>query len=339
MKKIILTACFAGIAVIAAGCAGDVNPDYAHVQSGATVVKDTNEPADVVVISDEGPMQDVQTVDAIAVDTPIVVDTTVTEERFTYIVAISDLHVTTTDGKAAMNLRQIGESIAGLPYEIKGVFAGGDIVFNLPYDTIEQYHNDTADRFDITEEIFNNFTAPVYPAIGNHDQDIGRLPQQMTEQLFMEHFGVEPYYAVDLGTWKFIVMNNFKGPTQDPESPDYDLQAGSFGQVQLDWLEDQLADGRPAILMTHFPLFIDVDISEILEKHKDTVRLFLTGHTHGWVNMSNNFVVPSMIIGSSQYDADSYMILELDNVLKTWRMLDWNRYHWGTAFAVPRVEE
>ncbi|HQE72886.1 MAG TPA: metallophosphoesterase [Myxococcota bacterium] len=258
------------------------------------------------------------------------------EARFDYIAVLSDTHIVLEDDDHAKNLRAIGETLAQIPLPIKGAFIGGDIVFNLPYHTIEEYHSDPNDRFDIAQAILDDFPVPYYVAIGNHDMaiDLG-VPRLMTEQLFMEHFGAAPYYTVDLGIWKFIILNNFHGPTMDPNHVDYDVQTGSLGEEQRKWLRRQLNDGRPAILMSHFAPFIINDISDIFEEYRENIRLFLAGHTHGWVNMSNHFGVPSMIIGSSQFDADSFMIMELDNKLGTWRVIDWHRLYWGSSHAKP----
>lgn len=303
----------AGGLVLAPGCAG--GGDTASVRSPGTtsdaMMADVD-PADVPMTDAAGPLP-----------------------RHTYVVAIADTHIVLPDDEHADNLRAIGQTIGTMPWDIAGAFVAGDIVFNLPYDTIEEYHADPNDRFDVAQAIFDDFPVPVYPAIGNHDQEIGRLPRQMTEQLFQEHFGAAPYYAVDLGVWKFIILNNFHGPTQDPEDPAYDLQTGSLGAEQLAWLEQQLADGRPAILMLHFPPMIVSDLPDFVAAHRDTVRLVLAGHSHAWLNLSNHYGVPSMILGSSQFDGDSFLVLELDNTLRTWRILDWDRLHWGTSYALP----
>lgn len=292
---------------------------------------------DATTLTTSPRLTDVGLADVVMQDVPMIGDDpgSLPVPRYTYVVAIADTHIVREDDEHAENLRAIGRTIADMPFPVEGAFVAGDIVFNLPYDTIEEYHADPNDRFDIAQEIFEGFPVPVYPAMGNHDLEIGRLPRQMTEQLFREHFGTEPYYAVDLGIWKFIILSNFHGPTQDPEHPLYDVQTGSLGAEQLAWLEDQLSDGRPAILMVHFPPFIIPDLVAFAEAHRDTVRLLLAGHSHAWLNLSNHFAVPSLIVGSSQFDADSFLVLELDNVLRTWRILDWNRFHWGTGYALP----
>jgi hypothetical protein len=279
---------------------------------------------------------DVPPAEIVMQDVPVVsTDSGPPAPRYTYVVAIADPHIVNQDDEHDRNLRAIGQTIAGMPFEIQGAFVAGDIVFNLPYDTIEEYRADPVDRFDIAQEIFEGFTVPVYPALGNHDLAIGRLPREMTEQLFREHFGTEPYYTVDLGIWKFIILSNFHGPTQNPDDPAFDVQTGSLGAEQLAWLDEQLADGRPAVLMLHFPMLIVSDLPDFLARYRNTVRLVLSGHSHAWLNLSNHFAVPSMVVGSSQFDGDSFLVLELDNVLRTWRILDWDRFHWGTGFALP----
>ncbi len=257
-------------------------------------------------------------------------------ERYTYILALADTHIKLPDSESAENLRALAAGVSELPWEIKGVFVAGDICYLLPYTTIEEFHADSADRFDIAQEIFETFPVPVYPALGNHDMDNGPIPlRDLAHQLFQEHFDVPPYYAVDLGTWKFLILSNFEGDTHDPDSPDFDPDSGSLGAEQLAWMEDQVADGRPVILMTHFPGYIIKDIGPFLRAHKDTVRLFLNGHSHAWMNLSDNYGVPSMVIGTSQWDPDNQMIIELDNELHTWRMINWDKVHWGSGYSLP----
>lgn len=317
--------------------------------TGTDLVADVFQPADVVLITDVGPAADVFLPQDLPVISPDAVDAAevavdAAEDadpppRYTYIACIADTHIVNSDGAPARNLRALGQSLAELRYPLAGVFVAGDVVFELPYDTFEEYEADPADRFDIAQEIFETFPAPVWPAMGNHDLDIGNLPREMTHQLFRKHFGVDPYYVVDLGTWKFIVLSNFLGTTQDPESPDYDLQTGSLGTTQSAWLEEQLSDGRPAILMVHFPMFVMAELPEIVARHQDTVRLVVAGHSHAWLNLSDNYYVPHLVTATSQYDGDSFMVVQLDNLLQTWRILNWSDFHWGTAYSSPGSED
>ena len=89
--------------------------------------------------------------------------------RFTHVVAIADPHIVQEDDDHARNLRAIGQTIADMPWDIAGAFVAGDIVYNLPYETIDEYHADPNDRFDVAQAIFDDFPVPVYPALGNHD--------------------------------------------------------------------------------------------------------------------------------------------------------------------------
>jgi len=255
--------------------------------------------------------------------------------RYTYITVIADTHVEEADGSAANHLRALGQNLVALPYDPEGVFVLGDVTYEIDYTTWEEYEADPADGFDVAQQIFETFPAPVWPLIGNHDLDVGDLPQDLTHRLFKKHFGTDPYYAVDLGTWKILVLDNFKGPTLDLSSPEYDYDSGSLGAEQTAWMESQLSDGRPAVLMLHFPLFIMPGLPEVLARHTDTIRLVISGHSHTWINLSDNYSVPHLVVGGALFDADSFLILQLDNVLKTWRILNWSDFHWGSAFALP----
>jgi len=328
MKKLSAVAIVLATTAIA-GCAMDDG-----FQAGAL----SERMADVVMADVE--MADIALADVQMVDTiPDVVPADMPlppSDRFTYILALADTHIKYADNEAADSLRAIAAGVSEMPWEIKGVFVAGDVCYLLPYTTIEEFHADPADRFDIAQEIFETFPVPVYQALGNHDMDNGPIPlRDLAHQLFQEHFGVPPYYAVDLGTWKFLVLSNFEGPTHDPEDPAFDPDSGSLGAEQLAWMEEQVKDGRPVILMTHFPGYIINDIGPFLRAHKDTVRLFLNGHSHAWMNLSDNYGVPSMVIGTSQWDPDNQMIIELDNELHTWRMINWNKVHWGSGYSLP----
>ena len=258
------------------------------------------------------------------------------EPRFRYVVVIADPHIEEADGPHAENARLIGEEIAGMPWPIEAVFVLGDVVFQIPYTTLQEFIDDPADKFDTAQAIFDDYPVPVYPLIGNHDMDNGPDPwNELCEQLFARHFGVDPYYAVDIGDFRFLALSNFKGPTHDIGGPGYDYNSGSFGETQLAWMQEQVDEGRPSILMTHFPPFVIQDVDDFLRDNSDTVRLFLAGHSHGWLSLSDHYGVPAMVVGTCMYDADSLMILELDNLLHTWRMLNWDKVHWGTGYALP----
>ncbi len=298
------------------------------------IIEDISMPSDVFGPADIIPdsVGEITVTDAIA-------DVTVLP-RYSYVVVIADTHIKTPDGLPVANATKIGQEIEKMPWPIEAVFVLGDVCYLLPYTTFQEFMDDPNDRFDIAQEIFENYPVPVYPLIGNHDIDNGPIPLvELGEQLFKHHFGVDPYYAVDVGRWRFLAMSNFKGPTHIVGDPGYDYDSGSLGTEQLEWMEEQLQGGRPTVLMSHFPPYIIKDLPQFMRAHRDQVRLMLAGHSHAWMNLSDNFGVPSMVVGTSQWDADCMMIIELDNELGTWRMLNWDKVHWGSGYSFPWDQE
>ncbi|HOD00540.1 MAG TPA: metallophosphoesterase family protein, partial [Myxococcota bacterium] len=172
------------------------------------IIEDISMPSDVFGPADIIPdsVGEITVTDAIA-------DVTVLP-RYSYVVVIADTHIKTPDGLPVANATKIGQEIEKMPWPIEAVFVLGDVCYLLPYTTFQEFMDDPNDRFDIAQEIFENYPVPVYPLIGNHDIDNGPIPLvELGEQLFKHHFGVDPYYAVDVGRWRFLAMSNFKGPT------------------------------------------------------------------------------------------------------------------------------
>jgi hypothetical protein len=108
-----------------------------------------------------------------------------------------------------------------------------------------------------------------------------------------------------------------------------------MGEEQLEWMGEVMSDGHPTVVMTHFPGYIIQDLPKFLRQHSSTVKLELAGHSHAWMNLGDNFGVPSMVVGACQFEADSFMILELDNRDNTWRIMNWDSFHWGSGYALP----
>ena len=59
-------------------------------------------------------------------------------------------------------------------WPIEAVFVLGDVCYLLPYTTFQEFMDDPNDRFDIAQEIFENYPVPVYPLIGNTTSTTGR---------------------------------------------------------------------------------------------------------------------------------------------------------------------
>lgn len=96
----------------------------------------------------------------------------------------------------------------------------------------------------------------------------------------------------------------------------FDPSVGSFGQVQLDWIADQLGDGVPSVLLVHFPLFALLadeapgdpvpDLAAAIAEFED-IQLVLSGHTHQWNSLPANYPAPH---GPEFQDSDNFLLIE-----------------------------
>ncbi len=270
-----------------------------------------------------------------------------------YVAFLADTHVTDVyyegrEGNALdtetvrmtpQRLAAVRDTLNALPYPIEAIFVAGDTIHNLPFASWDEYMGASDDRFDVAAELFGGFAGRVYPGYGNHDYrlDYGR---ELSHDLYRHHFGVEPYYSVDLHGWKFIHANNQIGETWTRGSASYETSIGSFGREQLDWIEGELQQGMPTFLFCHFPLWIiasveqaDFGLPALLRRYQDTIRLVVTGHSHMWFHNTDMFGPRSLVMGSTRYDTDAFMLVEIDTELGTWRCLNWDCFHWGTLYA------
>jgi len=243
------------------------------------------------------------------------------------------------------NLIAVRDYINALEPAIDSVYIAGDIVHNYPSTDWDFYFENTT-RFDIAAEILNGFEMPVYFVLGNHDYDIGSIPVEFTHDLFREKFGLEDtYYEVERYGFKFIMLDNYLGATCDPESPDYSGELGSLGEEQFNWLKERLAEGKPSFLMTHHQLLVmtndDVNgegLKSLVEENTDVVKLLLAGHTHMWMDWTEIYNIPHIVLGSTRYDRDNYMIVEIDTASQSFTILNKDVLGWGTQNAEAWTE-
>ena len=195
-------------------------------------------------------------------------------------------------------------------------------------------------RFDIAREINAGFHAPVHLALGNHDYSLPRISRDTTHRLFADKLQTKPYSSVDHKGWKFVLLNNFLGISWDTSNAAYDQGVGTLGQEQLNWLEAELAERKPTVVLLHYPLwlveakeFADYGLHPLLRKYADSVRLVLAGHWHKWVDFAHTFGPQHYVAASTRYDANSFMILEIDRKRESCRFLNANCAEWSTHFS------
>lgn len=274
------------------------------------------------------------------------------------IVVMSDTHVigpqyTTPDENTPADnesifltparLMTMRDTINAMDPAPEAVFVAGDVIHAAHHDLDLAWYDDNRNAYTVAKEIFDGFDMPVHVLMGNHDYETGcgdepdDYPKQLSEDLFRHFFGAEPWYAVEVGGMKVYMLNGQQGRTWDASSPDCDDEVPSFGAAQLGWLDDELSDGKPAIVMSHYMGLLwdggeSPNIEDTLDAHAN-VKLYLGGHTHRWVDLSSFFEAPQYVLGPARYDADNFWVLELDPDAGEVTIVDRDKAVWYNSCA------
>jgi hypothetical protein len=223
------------------------------------------------------------------------------------------------------------------------VFLVGDYFHDYPSADLQFYFTNTT-RIDHAKALTDGFRMPVHVGFGNHDYAVPKVSREASHELFRRKLGIQPYYAVDHRGWKFIHVNNFLGATWEAGHADYNKSRGSLGETQLNWLDAQLAEQKPTFVFVHFPLqvvtpteFRDLGLHTILKKHAATIERVISGHWHRWVDAGTEYGPKHLVIAATRYDADAYLILEIDGKAGTHRALNLDLVDWNTHFSRPYV--
>lgn len=149
----------------------------------------------------------------------------------------------------------------------------GDLIDGHP-DQPERTQTD----LDRILKVWKGLQMPTYHVVGNHCMVAGR-------DLLQDRLNQVPFYYAfsppGLDTWQFIVLDG------------NDAGYGILSQVQLDWLDHQLAEatrrGRRVILFNHFALLPEAaahhrmqepkPVLTRMDRHKNVVA-YLAGHDH-----------------------------------------------------------
>jgi hypothetical protein len=224
---------------------------------------------------------------------------------------------------------------------IEQVFILGDYFHNYPSTDYDFYFKNTT-RLDAAKAITDQFKMPVHLGFGNHDYDVRHISREMSNRLFEAKFNAKPYSALEYKGWKFVHLNNFLGSTQDRVSSDFNPGIGSFGEEQLHWFEAQLKEQKPTFVFVHFPLiqnapteFSDYGLYPLLRRHQDTIQIVVAGHTHKWIDFGHTYGPLHYTMAATRYDANAYMLIEIDKKRATWRFINADLVEWSTHFSKP----
>lgn len=208
----------------------------------------------------------------------------------------------------------------------------GDLIHTYPFDDFETWFEER-NALDIAKEQLDRLGRNYHVTLGNHDYEIRRFSREFTHDLFAQKLGVEPYSYFDFEGWRFIMTNNYLGASYNYGTEDYDTLVGTFGDEQLQWIEALLEDRMPTFIITHHPMglmgpdeFPDFGFLTLLERYKENIVEVIGGHWHRWVDFGSTYGPHAMAMGSTRYDENSYIIVEVDKVAQTYRFVNQN---WG----------
>jgi hypothetical protein len=155
---------------------------------------------------------------------------------------------------------------------------------------------------------------PYYCTLGNHD-----LYQADGWDWFKSEFGPSCYSVVVADRLKLIFL---------------DTAEGDLGQVQFDWLEQQLAaDTLPKVIGTHFPVYDGLTpimwrlasseerykLMSLLRNHN--VRAIVAGHIHGWRHTEIEGVehfICALPASGMDYGSPGYLVFTWSRGELTW---------------------
>ena len=245
--------------------------------------------------------------------------------------------------------RRTAELINAIEPKVQHVFVLGDVVHDAHHGVNLDWYKNRDTAFSRAATVLSELEMPVHLLWGNHDYGVvcdageNHHPRAFTHQLFEYFFDASTYAALDAGGWKFLLLNSQLGPTWDAASHLCDTELGSFGEAQLAWLDEQLAEGHPSMVMTHHHMITSMaanenngphpDLSTVLGRH-DNVVAHLAGHLHRWVDVppTDAHPVRHIILGATRYDTDNFWIADFDES-GTFEIVDYDKPKWSTTCA------
>lgn len=225
------------------------------------------------------------------------------------------------------------------------VFLAGDYVHDFPSPDYDFYFKNVT-RLDHAKRITDGFRMKVYAGFGNHDYFVPQHDREFAHRLYAQKFGLKPYYAVDHKDCRFIMLNNFLGESWNASNKEaFNKRLGTLGGVQLQWLEAQLAERKQTFVFVHFPASIivpteyrDFGLHSLLKKYADSIHFVTAGHWHRWHDFKTEFGPQHFVMGATRYDADSYMVVDVDTLSATYTIRNLHCFQWGTRETDTFVE-
>lgn len=209
------------------------------------------------------------------------------------------------------------------------VFVLGDVMHDAYHSADPAFYEQTETAFSVAADLFASLELPVHFVWGNHDYEVDcghperSFPRELSHALFERFFATPPYQALDHKGWKFILTNGMLGRSWDPADPECDTFYASYGPEQLAWIEEQLAEDKPSIVLAHYPAFLSrrdeapgasaPDLWTLLASN-DAVRGTFVGHMHRWIDLRTLGTPrePEWVVAATRYDVDNLWLVEFD---------------------------
>lgn len=222
------------------------------------------------------------------------------EESPLRFIVVSDVHTSNDVGKMERMASLIWELNEGRYRDADFLLINGDCVSSFLEKREVDHEDPSNNRVLKLMKVLETSEKPVHLAMGNHEYKIDKQkdsddPFSVAEidtihAMWNRYTGLDPYYSFQKGEMKYLVLNSQEARPQEMH----------FGEKQLDWLEDELADEKPVILFFHHPvktdhpriwakkkdmvtLERDPRFMQLLSEHREQIRGIFVGHGHMWV--------------------------------------------------------
>ncbi len=195
---------------------------------------------------------------------------------------ITDVHLS-TDAAVAERFRQCLAAVK--KHKVDFILNGGDSIMDASYnDVVRDKVTGQWAAWDTCMEDLKGYE--VFSCIGNHD--CWWAAPSKSDDMYGKDYVVKRlkiparYYSFDRKGWHFIIL-------------DGNNERISLDEAQYNWLVndlEKLPANTPTLLMSHFPVFGATPIlvggnhadnkklKDLFYKHRDKVRVMLSGHNH-----------------------------------------------------------
>lgn len=251
------------------------------------------------------------------------------------ILVLSDIHISNDESKD-VRLRNLVDSInAGHFENLDLLVATGDLVssFYKNRNNGDDFDNNRAAKL---KSIIQEVKIPYYLVLGNHDYKIDGDKDSdapftfeeidTMEKLWKKFAGLEePFYSVNHKGWKLILLNSMRGRYLER----------FFDDDQINFLKDELAEGKPTLIFFHHPIKSDnvpdikkpkdlitaqsePELFKILEENKTLIKGIFEGHVHQWLKDKLFGTIPVYMTDSfADNEKSPYQLIQIDTTSKS----------------------